>query len=144
MSEVTNATELRKIATAARPAIQQWLEAAEELAAFSDLCRAKGLEWSQVKALLKAEHQDAQDGGQRVEKIRKKADRASDYAMILSGAPPKNISGEHQSSRGGTVAERTTSQSEPRVESQELRPGPRDSIDAGDIPEFLRREKASA
>lgn len=85
--------DLRKIATAARPAIKQWLEAAEELAAFSDLCRTKELDWAQIKALLKAEYQDGEDGGDRVEKIRAKAERASEYADILSSPPPKNISG---------------------------------------------------
>jgi hypothetical protein len=91
---MSNVDDLRKIATAARPAIAQWLEAAEELAEFSDLCRTKELDWSQIKALLKAEYQDGQDGGQRVEKIKAKAERASEYADILSDAIPRNISGK--------------------------------------------------
>ena len=91
---MSTADELRKIASAARPAVAQAMEAAEELAEFSDVCRTKGLEWSQIKALLKAEYQDAQDGGERVNKIREKADRASAYADMLAGGSPKNISGK--------------------------------------------------
>lgn len=87
---MSTAADLREIATAARPTIRQWLEAAEELAAFSDVCRTKGLEWSQIKAVLKAEYQDEQDGGHRLEKLQAKAERAAEYAELLS---PKNISG---------------------------------------------------
>ena len=89
---MSDGAELRKIATAARPAIMAWLEAAEELAGFSDLCRTKDLEWSQIKALLKAEYQDAADGGDRVQKIIDKADRASAYADMLANGSPENNS----------------------------------------------------
>ena len=150
---MSDGAELRKIATAARPAIISWLEAAEELAGFSDLCRTKDIEWSQVKALLKAEYQDAQDGGQRVQKIIDKADRASAYAEMLAGADiPKNISGKE--SRGSVECRDippSVRQADPdsRVAAPKalgigareagVAPGPRDTDIDLTIPPFLDR-----
>ncbi len=58
-----------------------------------DAATEKGLDWSQVKALLKAQAQDERDGGdgKRVNRIIEKADFASAYADMLGlGAAKMN------------------------------------------------------
>jgi hypothetical protein len=97
--------DLRKICTAAEPLIERWLELSEEFAAFRTAATEKGLDWSQIKAILKARKLDELDGGdgKRVKKIIEKADCASEYADMLglgngrvneknfSAPPPKPV-----------------------------------------------------
>lgn len=82
---MTIESELKKICTMARPLIEQALDIAEELAAMRDAATDKGLDWSQIKALLKAQIQDERDGepGKRVGRIVERADFASEYASLL-------------------------------------------------------------
>jgi hypothetical protein len=77
--------DLRNIVTEARPLVEQWLDLAEQFAALRDVATAKGLDWGQIKALLKAQVQDERDGGdgKRVNKIIDKAEYASTYADML-------------------------------------------------------------
>jgi hypothetical protein len=81
---MTVAENLRKICAAARPAIEAALDAAEELSEIREAASEQGLDWSQVKALLKAQIQDERDGGERVKKLVAKADNAATYAAMLS------------------------------------------------------------
>lgn len=77
---------LKQIFTAARPLVEQWLDVGEQIAALRDAATAKGLDWSQLKALLKAQVQDERDGkggGKRVRRIVEKAEFASAYADML-------------------------------------------------------------
>lgn len=77
---------LREICTTARPLIEQHLDIAVQLVALRDLATAKGLEWSSVKGLLKAQIEDERDesgDGKRVRKIVEKAEFASAYADML-------------------------------------------------------------
>ncbi|MEQ9634631.1 MAG: hypothetical protein RLW68_00955 [Devosia marina] len=77
---------LKSICTEARPLIEQHLDIAEQLVALRDAATAKGLEWSSVKALIKAQIQDERDEsgeGKRVKKIVEKAEFASAYADML-------------------------------------------------------------
>lgn len=91
---MTSSTDLQQIFKAARPSVEAWLAAAEEFAAFRDMARTKGIDWAQVKALLKAQIQDEQDGtDKRVRAIVEKADNASSYAELL-GISEKNNSRE--------------------------------------------------
>lgn len=95
MSEPVNLTKLRKIMAAARPVVSKWLDVSEEMAGFSELCRGEKLDWSQIKALLKAQEQDHRDGKDRVSKLLAKAGKALDYAQALEPVEPrKNISRE--------------------------------------------------
>jgi hypothetical protein len=102
MSVVDN---LRKICACARGPLEAMLDAAEELAEIRGAASEQGLDWSQVKALLKAQIQDERDGGHRVEKLVAKADNASTYAAML------NIVAENK---------KTSPQSEPAVPSFSL------------------------
>lgn len=82
----STSTALKEISAAARPLIEGWLDIAEKIAALRDAAAAKGLDWSQVKSLLKAQIQDERDergGGKRVARIIEKADYASSYAEML-------------------------------------------------------------
>ena len=77
---------LREIFTAARPLVEQWLDVAEQIGALREVATNKGLDWSQVKALLKAQIQDERDeagDGKRVRRIVEKAEFASAYADML-------------------------------------------------------------
>jgi hypothetical protein len=77
------ADNVRKICAAARPAIEAALDAAEELSEIRGAASEQGLDWSQVKAVLKAQIQDERDGGHRIEKLIAKADNAATYALML-------------------------------------------------------------
>lgn len=74
---------LRDIWTEARPYIEQQLEIAEVVKGFREAATAKGIEWSTVKALIKAQIQDEKDGKDRVAKLVEKAEFATAYADML-------------------------------------------------------------
>lgn len=74
---------LRDIWSEARPYIEQQLEIAEVIKGFREAATAKGLEWSTVKAMIKACIEDEKDGGDRVAKLIEKAEFALGYADIL-------------------------------------------------------------
>ena len=77
---------LRSIFTAARPLVETWLDTAEQIAALRETATNAGLDWSQVKALLKAQIQDERDDagdGKRVRKLIEKAEFACAYADML-------------------------------------------------------------
>lgn len=88
---------LKKVFTAARPLIEDWLDIAEQIAALREVATNEGLDWSQVKALLKAQIQDERDeagDGKRVRKLIDKAEFACAYADMLGlgEVNEKNIS----------------------------------------------------
>lgn len=77
---------LKEVFAEGRPLVEQWLDVSEQIAALRDVATAKGLDWSQVKALLKAQIQDERDtgsAGKRVKRIVEKAEFASAYADLL-------------------------------------------------------------
>ena len=77
---------LKEVFAAAKPLVADWLDIAEQMAALRDAATAKGLDWSQVKALVKAQVQDERDengDGKRVKRIVEKAEFASAYADML-------------------------------------------------------------
>ena len=57
--------------------------AAVLIAQFRELATEKGLEWSQLKAAIIAQIKDDEDGGDRLEKLTAKADKALTYAVAL-------------------------------------------------------------
>lgn len=82
---MATSTALRDIFAAGRPLIEQWIDVAEQIAALRDVATDKGLDWSQLKALMKAQIQDERDDndGKRVKRIVEKAEFASAYADML-------------------------------------------------------------
>lgn len=80
---MTVADDVRNIATAAEPAIEAWLDAAEEITELRIAATEKGLEWSSLKAVIVARIKDRKDGGNRVQKLTEKADNALTYADAL-------------------------------------------------------------
>lgn len=79
-------TALKKIYSAARPLIADGLDIAEQIAALRDTATNAGLDWSQIKALLKAQIQDERDengDGKRVKRLLEKADHATAYSDML-------------------------------------------------------------
>lgn len=78
--------DLKKIVTEARPLIEQQLDLTEQVAGLREVVTAAGGDWSQLKALVKAQIQDERDeagDGKRVRKILDKADYAHGYADML-------------------------------------------------------------
>lgn len=90
-----SATDLRNIACEARGPIEDQMDAADILAALGKTCRDKGIDWSQLKALVKAQIRDECDEtgeGRYVESILAKADNAAAYADLLAKMNKKNFS----------------------------------------------------
>src|SRR4051812_45458170 len=78
------ANDLKAIFKEGRPLVERWLDISEKFAALRDDATAHGIDWSQVKALLKAQVQDERAGeSRRVTRIVEKADYASAYAKLL-------------------------------------------------------------
>jgi hypothetical protein len=104
------ANDLKSLFAKGRPLVERWLDIGEEFAALRDAATAKGIDWSQVKALLKAQVQDERGGeSKRVARIVEKADYASSYAELLGlggKLNEKNYSGRsrHTGSEGSESA----------------------------------------
>ncbi len=130
---MTLASDLRQIVTAARPTVEEWLDIGEQFVGFRDACKAKGLDWGQIKALIKAQILDERDGGRRVEKIVEKADFASSYAAMLGLLPGKmndeNFSDESLGLRGDAPA--VTADGTPKPPSGAKEAGGTHSISVG-------------
>lgn len=81
---MTTSNALKEVFATGRSLIEEWLDVAEQIAALREAATAKGLDWSQVKALLKAQIQDERAGEtKRVRRIIEKAEFASSYADML-------------------------------------------------------------
>ena len=81
-----SSTELKQIASEARIVIERQLADAEIIAGLRDVVAEKGGDWSALKALIKAQVQDEQDGtgeGKRVKKLIDKAEFSTEYATTL-------------------------------------------------------------
>jgi thymidine phosphorylase len=92
-----NSTQLRQVVTEARPIIERMLNDAAALAGLRDVVAAAGGDWSQLKALLKAQIQDEEAGeDKRVRKVLEKAEYATAYADMLGySAFSKMMNEEH-------------------------------------------------
>jgi hypothetical protein len=77
------AKDLQDLREASVPSIRAMIDAAVILAGARTTATQKGIDWSQFKALLKAEILDGDDDGERVSNILKKADTATAYADML-------------------------------------------------------------
>lgn len=81
-----SSADLKKIVAEARPLIEQQIDLTEQVAGLREVVTAAGGDWSQLKALVKAQIQDERDDagdGKRVRKILDKADYAQGYADML-------------------------------------------------------------
>jgi hypothetical protein len=97
---MASSSDLKAIYTEAYPLIEQQLDLADLIAGLREKATAIGLDWSQIKALLKAQIQDERDetgGRKRVRKIIDKAEHASAYADMLGLA---NMNEKNFSSAG--------------------------------------------
>jgi len=146
----STSTTLKQVFTAARPLIELWLDVAEQMAALRDTATVKGLDWSQVKALVKAQVQDERDeagDGKRVKRIIDKADAASAYADMLGlgNMNEKNFSAEPSPvstpcGTGSNAVEGEAAPPSPAVVPYDPMTG---EIDAGPIPDHLKRKRGA-
>lgn len=131
-----SASDVREFAAELRPILDRQLDDAEILAAMRDAATAKGIDWSQLKALVKAQAQDAKDDKGRVAKLVERAEFACAYADMLGERQDERESGNRSSSDDEQV-------SEGKVGGASLASmfAPADPSDDGlDIPPYLRRE----
>lgn len=99
--------EIRKVWAEARPLIEEQMAIAEKLAAMRDVASDKGIDWSQLKALIKATIADENSGKTddgRVAKLLEKASAAEQYADLL-GLTPSNLTQNNFSPVTGEVHE---------------------------------------
>jgi hypothetical protein len=97
---MSTAADLRKFAQELRPIVDRGLDDAEILKGLREAATEKGIDWSQLKALVKAQAQDARDDGERVKKLVTRAEFASAYADMLSA----NVN-ENDESRSSSLSE---------------------------------------
>lgn len=91
---------LRQIYTEARPYVEQLVELNVAFTGFRKLATDNGLDWGQIKALLRAEIEDGEDGGsEKVDRIIQKAEYASEYAALL-GLGTSNMNERNSISAG--------------------------------------------
>ena len=133
-------SDLKNVFEAGRPLVEQWLDVAEQMAALRDACREKEIDWSQVKALLKAQIQDGRDGSsKRVNAILSKADNATSYADALG------LTSEKFNSREFASDEQVTASALQKPVQQFSSPDIDLTIpDDLSVPGFLRRDGAAA
>lgn len=86
---MSEADDIRSIATQARQAVEQWIDAGVLITGFRERATNLGLEWSQLKAAIVAQIKDEEDNGDRLEKLAAKADKALTYADALRGKEKK-------------------------------------------------------
>lgn len=156
-------TDLRNISTEARPLIEQWLDISEQMSALRQVATDKGLEWSQIKALLKAQIQDERDEtgeGRRVRSIIERADNASAYADMLglSQTEKNNFSSPQPYESAPAPAHETPAPEQASADQPSLETTPTTVFvtggtsasdtyavpDDGSIPAFLRREQVAS
>jgi hypothetical protein len=145
---MTKTSDVRDFFQEGRPLVEQDLDIAEQFKAMRDAARAKGVDWSQVKALLKAQILDEREGtDKRVRAIVEKADCASAYADML-GLSEKSFSREiaHIPPLVRETAETTeVGSAEEKCASEAASAAGPLSIPADlSIPPYLRRQPAEA
>ena len=153
-------TALKEIFAAGRPLVEQWINVGTQIAALREVATEKGLDWSQVKALLKAQVQDELDGtgeGKRVKRLVERAEFASSYADMLGLAevneknyfagvdPPAPVkSGQGNNAASSAPPAPIPPQPVPQTLAAEQSEGLTPHIEPSDalsIPDFLRRAK---
>lgn len=96
---MSKAADVKGFAEELRPHIEAALDSAEILKGLAAAAREKGIDWSALKALVKAQALDARDGtDKRVAAIIEKADFAASYADMLGFASNMNNKSESRSS----------------------------------------------
>lgn len=133
-----NAADLRNIAQEAWAPLEQQMDAAEILAELGKVCRDKGGDWSQLKALVKAKIRDARDEsgeGTHVANLVEKAEAASAYADLIGNMNKKNFS---DAPDAGNPAPAPTAP-QPRTNTISAPAAVHDGI-----PDFLRRATPEA
>jgi len=97
--------QLKQVTAEARPIIERQLDDALKLAGLRDVVSAAGGDWSQLKALIKAQIQDEESGdGKHVRKILDKAEYANAYADML-GLSGANMNEEYSSDQNAEAVQ---------------------------------------
>lgn len=96
---MTKASDIKAFFKEGRPLVEQDLDIAEQFKSMREAARVKNVDWSQIKALLKAQILDERDGtDKRVKAIVEKTDCASAYIDVL-GLSEKSFSREIENER---------------------------------------------
>lgn len=90
---MTKASDVRNFFKEGRPLVEQDLDIAEQFKAMRDAARVKEVDWSKIKAILKAQILDEREGtDKRVMALVEKTDNAAAYLDMLGLGSEKNIS----------------------------------------------------
>lgn len=131
---MSKAADVKGFAQELRPHIEAALDSAEILKGLAAAAREKGIDWSALKALVKAQAQDARDGtDKRVAAIIDKADFAASYADMLGFASNMNEKDESRSS-SVTIAPAPVVQAQPSAAPVQTVP-----YEYPDLPAHLQR-----
>ncbi len=156
---MTKASDVIALAKETRRVVETDLDNAELFKGLRETARNKGIDWPQLKALVKAQAQDARDDGHRVGKIVEKADFAAAYAEMLSGKMNEKHETRSSNQPPRTATEKPAQTSQPILDAghvtintaqSELREQLKASLaladkpadEYPDIPESLRRTRA--
>lgn len=102
---MSKVADVKASASELRPYIAAEIDRAEILKAMAKAARDKGIDWAQLKALVKAQELDAREGtDKRVVAIIDKADFAAAYADMLGFASNMNNRGATCSSAANLTA----------------------------------------
>ena len=88
-----SSVDLKNIFAAGRPLVERAIDLSEQMAALREAATDKGIDWSQVKALLKAQILDERDDAgdhKRLNRVLEKAEFATAYADMLGLGPNMN------------------------------------------------------
>ncbi len=123
------ANDLKAIFAKARPLVERWLDISDEFSALRDDATAKGIDWSQVKGLVKALAQDERNGdSKRVARLVEKADYASTYAKLLGLSGDLNekkyFGGESGSAAGEASASNQSATDDTATQAPQSDPSP--------------------
>lgn len=163
---------IKELSAAARPLVEQQCDLVEQFTALRKAATEKGIDWGQLKGLLRAQILDARDesgSGKHVERIIEKADFAASYVDLLGLTPNMNkrnavslagatlgprtgkAAGEAETQPTASSADTDAASSLPVLDAEQgagveqpvVPPAPA-SLDDLEMPEFLRRKRGAA
>jgi hypothetical protein len=90
---MTKVSDIRQFFKDGRPLVEQDLDIAEQFKAMRDAARVKEVDWSKIKAILKAKILDEREGtDKRIKALIEKTDNAAAYLDTLGIGSEKSFS----------------------------------------------------
>ena len=129
--------ELRKLYDDARPVIEEQIDLTERIADLRGRATALGFDWSQIKALLKAQILDEHDDGQRVTRLLEKAGNAMAYANVLGFGAQVLVADQKVNEKNFSADNKTKDLGEPKPAEPPAAPAKANGATVGGDAELL-------